>query len=207
MTAISFNSRAAVKLGTVDLSRVYCGATLLWSKAVGLPFTLTSWATTPGPAWTVLSGQFKSTTLGGQSDALMGSSTVAKSVALHNTITATNLTMAARVNVDGAGNFVALLLRASGTSYYAGEYADGGAGMSSFMRISKVVNGVRTQLGSWGVPRVITTQFMFSAIGDTLTVTRGAVTHSVQDTTFTSGQIGVLATSGDGFNDLRVTAA
>ena len=203
MTAISFNSRAAVKWGTVDLSRVYCGSALVWSKAVGLPFTLASWAFTPGPAWTVLSGQFKSATLGGKSDSLMGASAT-NSVAIHNTIMAQNLTMSARVVADGTGDYVALLLRVNGTSYYAGEYADG---LASFLRISKVVNGVRTQLGSWNVPRAVAAQFVFSAMGDTLTVTRGAVTHSVHDTTFTSGQIGVLATNGDGFNDLAVTAA
>jgi hypothetical protein len=208
MTAITFNGIADAKYGTVDLSRVYCGSTLVWTQAIGLPFA-TSFPSTPpaGTVWPVLQGTWRSAIIGGQSG-IIGFSGVA-SIAEHATIRAANVSMTARVTVAGAGSYIGLLARANGTTYYAGEYADiPQAGITpgfSVIRVVKVIAGARTVLGSWQTSQATTTNFSFSAIGSTLTVARGAFVHSVTDSSLTYGSIGIEATSGDGFNSLTAT--
>jgi hypothetical protein len=70
MPAISFNNRNAIYWGSTQLSRVYCGASLLWSKQKVLPWNV-SWTTAETPAppssdFSVTAGSFQKQTIGGQ---------------------------------------------------------------------------------------------------------------------------------------------
>jgi hypothetical protein len=210
MTAITFNGRDAIKWGATDLDRVYAGNTLVWSKATGLPYS-TTFSDTPGAvgsAWTVLTGTWKAGSTGGQTGITTLIGPVA--IALHSTIRAGNVNITARVTADGAGAYIGLIARATGNTYYLGEYADvppaGVTPGNSIMRIVKVVGGVRTVLGTWTLVRVATTLMSFSAVGSTLTISRGSTVNSVTDAQLTYGAIGIEGDNTGGINTLNATA-
>jgi len=206
---LSFNGRSAVKWGATNIDRVYCGPTLVWSLATGLPY---STAFTPGSGvppqagWTTAQ-LWRSTAIGGSDFATAVGGSPA--TAVQQSINAYNVTLTAKVHSAGNTEYVGLMARVNGTTYYSGEMSDKTAGplTSSVFRIVKTVAGVRTILGSWNTGHQQTATITFSVVGDILTISRGAWSQTVTDASIVApGAIGIMATTGQGFSTLNATA-
>lgn len=199
--AMTFNAVNSAMLGGTALNRIYCGPTLVWSRGVGLPYTD---STFPNGSWTARLGTWKSYVQNGN---YYGASATG-SASTYSGINAANVRISATVRAEGATGWAGLWARVSadGQTYYSGEYCDdsdhvfnGIAVPRTFLRIAKVVGGVRTVLGTWyQSDRPIKTGLVFSVTGPTLTVTRGSVSQTVTDSSITSpGGIGLIAVNQD----------
>ena len=198
MTAIVFNGRDAIKWGTTNIARVYAGAALVWSKAVGLPYA-NALATVPA-GWTTLSGTWTPTTILTQ-QGIAGNGTV-PTRSVHSTISAYNVRVSIHFNVTkSTQSNVSLLARDTplGT-YYLCHY-------TALGRLELSVNS--TILGAWAIPGGPRQGTMeLSCIGTTITAKIGAVSHSVTDASIhEAGTVGMEAAVGGWFRDISVTAA
>jgi len=196
MTAIVFNGRNAIKWGTTNVARVYAGATLVWSVAVGLPYT-NALASMPA-GWTVQRGTWIQKTIG--ANAWLTASG-AGAMSTSNTISAYNVRVTVVFSVNSPGASVGLVARDSLLGgHYQCDYTYTGA-------LSISLTG--TPLGSWIIPGAPKSGTMeLSCIGTTITAKIGAVSHSGTDAAIHDpGTVGFEAASNGWVRDIHVTAA
>ena len=201
MTAIVFNGRDAIKWGTANISRVYAGTALVWSKNVGLPYT-NALAALPAE-WTTTHGTWTPTAFNGN-NGLSGNS-IGGAQSMHKTISAYNVHVSVTFSVASKGGAsVTLLARDTALGgYYSCKYEN----LSATGHLTILANGA--QLGAWNIPGAPKQGVMeLSCVGTTITAKIGAVSHSVTDASIHEpGTVGIEAQGGGWLRNVSVTAA